>query len=115
MANKRLSLGLDLSTQSISAVLIDVDSRDIVYRYSIDYQKDVRLNKYGIQGQNYILPPKNEGEANQPAKMFLAALDALFSRYEISWTTNAGHRCLQYVGPAARSCLSESSSSHDFG
>ena len=77
MANKRLSLGLDISTQSISAVLVDIDSREIVYQYSLDYQKDARLKKYGIQGQNYILPPKNEGEANQPAKMFLAALEAL--------------------------------------
>ena len=79
MANKRLSLGLDISTQSISAILIDVDTRDIVYRYSLNYQKDARLNKYGIQGQNYILQPKNEGEANQPAKMFLAALEAIFA------------------------------------
>jgi xylulokinase len=79
MANKRLSLGLDLSTQSLSAVLIDIDSRAIVHRLSIDYQKDARLKKYGIQGENYILPPKHEGEANQPPKMFLAALDAIFT------------------------------------
>ena len=49
MANKRLSLGLDISTQSISAVLVDIDAREIVYRYSLDYQKDARLKKYGIQ------------------------------------------------------------------
>ena len=79
MANKRLSLGLDLSTQSLSAVLIDIDSREIVKQLSLDYQKDARLKKYGIQGQNYILPPKHEGEANQPPKMFLAALDAIFA------------------------------------
>ena len=78
MANKRLSLGLDLSTQSLSAVLIDIDSREIVHQISLDYLKDARLKKYGI-GQNYILPPKNEGEANQSVKMFLAALDALFT------------------------------------
>jgi xylulokinase len=78
MANKRLSLGLDLSTQSLSAVLIDIDSRAIVHQISLDYLKDARLKKYGI-GQNYILPPKNDGEANQPVKMFLAALDALFT------------------------------------
>ncbi len=70
---------MDLSTQSLSVVLIDIDSKEIVYQYSLDYQKDTRLKKYGIQGQNYILPPKNEGEANQPPKMFLAALDALFA------------------------------------
>ena len=79
MAIKRLSLGLDISTQSISAVLIDIDSREIIYRYSLDYQKDARLKKYGIQGQNYILPPAHDGEANQPPKMFLAAIDALFT------------------------------------
>ena len=79
MANKRLSLGLDISTQSISAVLVDIDLREIVYQYSLDYQKDARLKKYGVQGQNYILPPKNEGEANQPAKMFIAALETLFT------------------------------------
>lgn len=79
MANKRLSLGLDISTQSISAVLVDVDSREVVYQYSIDYQKDVRLKKYGIQGENYILPPKSNGEANQPAKMFIAALEAILT------------------------------------
>ena len=79
MANKRLSLGLDLSTQSISAVLIDIDTREIIFQHTLDYQKDVRLNKYGIQGVNYILPPKSEGEANQPPKMFLAALEAVFT------------------------------------
>ena len=79
MANKRLSLGLDISTQSLSAVLVDIDSREMVYQYSLDYQKDARIKKYGVQGQNYILPPKNEGEANQPAKMFLTALEALFT------------------------------------
>ena len=79
MANKRLSLGLDLSTQSISAVLIDIDSREIIFQHTLDYQKDMRLKKYGIQGLNYILPPKSEGEANQPPKMFLAALEAIFT------------------------------------
>ena len=79
MTNKRLSLGLDLSTQSISAVLIDIDSREIIFQHTLDYQKDMRLKKYGIQGLNYILPPKSEGEANQPPKMFLAALEAIFT------------------------------------
>ena len=79
MANKRLSLGLDISTQSISAVLVDIDSREIIYQLSLDYQKDARLKKFGIQGQNYILPPAHDGEANQPVKMFLAAIEALFA------------------------------------
>lgn len=79
MAKKRLALGLDLSTQSISAVLLDIDLREIVFRHSLDYQKDPRLKKYGISGKDYILPPKSDGEANQPVEMFLTALEAIFT------------------------------------
>jgi xylulokinase len=79
MENKRLSLGLDISTQSISAVLLDIDARNIVYEHSLDYCKDPRLNIYGIRPEDYILPPEDDGEASQPALMFFAALDAMFS------------------------------------
>jgi xylulokinase len=79
LAKKRLALGLDLSTQSISSVLLDIDSREIISRHSIDYQRDTRLKKYGISGKDYILPPKSVGEANQPVEMFLAALEAMFA------------------------------------
>jgi len=113
MANKRLSLGLDLSTQSLSAVLIDIDSREIVHQISLDYLKDARLKKYGI-GQNYILPPKNEGEANQPVKMFLAALDALFTdmksaglpmRDIVVFNTSAQQHGHAYLSRQARTIL----------
>jgi xylulokinase len=79
MDKKRLSLGLDISTQSISAVVLDIDARAIVHEHSLDYNKDPRLNIYGIRKEDYILPPEAEGEACQPAVMFLAALDAMFS------------------------------------
>ncbi len=75
---KRLSLGLDISTQSISAVVLDIDSQSILGEYSIDYRRDGRLNRFGIN-EDYILPPTSEGEANQPAAMFFAALDAMFT------------------------------------
>lgn len=75
----RLSLGLDLSTQSISAVVVDIDTYDVIFQHKLDYLKDARLNGYGIQNQNYILPPKSKGEANQPLKMFFIALEAILT------------------------------------
>jgi xylulokinase len=79
MSRKRLALGLDLSTQSLSAVAVDIDTRTKIASYSLNYTKDKRLNGFGIQKTDYILPPRTEGEADQPPEMFLAALDAIFS------------------------------------
>jgi xylulokinase len=79
MKKKRLSLGLDLSTQGITAVVLDIGGRGRVYEHALDYCRDPRLNVFGIRGEDYILPPEREGEANQPAEMFLAAIDAIFS------------------------------------
>ncbi|MFC1946515.1 FGGY family carbohydrate kinase [Chloroflexota bacterium] len=73
------ALGLDVSTQSISAVVLDMDTWSVVWEYSLDYCRDARLNIFGIRLEDYILPPETEGEANQPAGLFLAALDALFA------------------------------------
>ncbi|MCX6003876.1 MAG: FGGY-family carbohydrate kinase [Chloroflexi bacterium] len=84
MTKQKISLGLDLSTQSISSILVDIDSREVIFQHSLNYQKDVRLKKYGIYGQDYILPPKSEGEANQPPKMFLAALEAMFADMKLA-------------------------------
>ncbi len=79
MSKKRLALGLDLSTQSLTAVAIDIDARKKIAAYSLDYTKDKRLNGFGIRSTDYILPPRTEGEADQPPEMFLAALDAIFT------------------------------------
>ncbi len=76
---KRLSLGLDISTQSISAVILDIDSRSVVCEHSIDYWWDERLNGFGIRQEDYLLLPSSEGEANQPVMMFFSALDAIFA------------------------------------
>jgi xylulokinase len=74
----RLALGLDSSTQSITAVVVDIDTRRVVYRKSLDYKADSRLDVFGLNEQ-YILPPREEGEANQPAAMYFASLDAIFA------------------------------------
>ena len=74
----RLALGLDSSTQSLSAVVIDIDTAEKCFEHSLDYRADARLNRFGI-GEDYILPPREEGEAEQPPLMYLASLDAMFA------------------------------------
>ena len=76
---QRIALGLDLSTQSLSVAALSVDPAQKIYENSLDYAQDPRLVEFGIQTDSYILPAKTPGEANQPVKMYLAALDALFS------------------------------------
>ena len=76
--NSRLALGLDSSTQSLSAVVIDIDTAEKCFEQSLDYRADARLNQFGI-GEDYILPPREEGEAEQPPLMYLASLDAMFA------------------------------------
>lgn len=78
MGKKRLALGLDSSTQSLSAIVIDIDTAEKRFEYSLDYRADTRLNGFGI-GEDYILPPREEGEAEQPPLMYLASLDAMFT------------------------------------
>lgn len=78
MPRERLALGLDSSTQSLSAVVIDIDTAEKCFEHSLDYRADARLNQFGI-GADYILPPREEGEAEQPPLMYLASLDAMFA------------------------------------
>ncbi len=78
MARKRLALGLDSSTQSLSAIVIDIDTAEKCFEHSLDYRADTRLNQFDI-GEDYILPPREEGEAEQPPLMYLASLDAMFT------------------------------------
>ena len=78
MLRERLALGLDSSTQSLSAVVINIDTAEKCFEHSLDYRADARLNQFGI-GEDYILPPREEGEAEQPPLMYLASLDAMFT------------------------------------
>ena len=77
----RLALGLDSSTQSLSAIVIDIDTAEKCFEHALDYRADARLNRFGI-GEDYILPPREEGEAEQPPLMYLASLDAMFAELQ---------------------------------
>jgi xylulokinase len=79
MKNQRLSLGLDVSTQGISAVVLDIDARSKICEHSLDYYRDMRLNIFGIRKDDYILPPESNGEASQPPELFFASLDAMLT------------------------------------
>jgi xylulokinase len=74
-----LCLGIDLSTQSVTASLVDAASGGVVLGHSLNYAEDPRLNRFGIDRDTYLVPPRSPGEADQNPLMFLAALDALFS------------------------------------
>ncbi|MBW1710389.1 MAG: hypothetical protein JRG97_04430 [Deltaproteobacteria bacterium] len=74
----RFSLGLDLSPQSLTAILLEIDTGKKIFTRSIDYYNDERLRGIGIR-DDFIIPPRTAGEADQPPSLFLKALDAMFS------------------------------------
>ncbi|MCG9132162.1 xylulose kinase [Candidatus Poribacteria bacterium] len=94
---ERLALGLDSSTQSLSAVVIDIDTAEKCFEHSLDYRADARLNHFGI-GEDYILPPREEGEAEQPPLMYLASLDALFADMRAAGVPLASIRLINTSG-----------------
>ncbi len=76
-------LGLDSSTQSLSATIIEVEanstgfSSKIIYETSINFQEN--FGKYGVK--NGVLPDsKGIGEAFSPPQMWVEALDLIFQK-----------------------------------
>ena len=73
----RTTLGLDASTQSLSAVLLNANTGTVIWQRSLAYRDDPRLFGFGFEHDTLILPPREPGEAEQPPRLFLAALDAM--------------------------------------
>lgn len=73
-----LYLGLDCSTQSLTAIVIEVDdgTRRIVFNRSINFDRD--LPEYGTTGG--VIRGHNEGEVFAPPIMWADALDRILSR-----------------------------------
>ena len=67
-------LGIDSSTQSISACVIDTNSNAIIGEFSIPFQEHLG-DLFGIE--NAILPNEDSNIAHQPPLMWLAGLDLL--------------------------------------
>lgn len=75
----RYTLGIDVSTQSISAVILDIERTSVAQQLSLAYREDPRLNRFGIEFDSLLVPPREPGAAEQPPLMFLAGLDAILS------------------------------------
>ena len=58
------TLGIDVSTQSISAVLLDGARGEIVKTIQLAYRDDSRLNRFGIEHDSLLIPPRVPGEAD---------------------------------------------------
>jgi len=84
-----LVLGLDSSTQSLSAVVVDRRTNQTVRTASIVYKDDPRLAGFGLDPELVLLPPRNPGEADQPPLLFLASLEALFADLKAGGTNLA--------------------------
>jgi xylulokinase len=72
----RLFLGLDSSTQSLSAVVIDYDRRKVVYEKSLNF--DRALPRY--KTRNGVLPDADPLVKHSPPLMWAEALDLLFAQ-----------------------------------
>lgn len=75
-----LYLGLDLSTQSLSALILDANGGKIVAQESVNFEKD--LPQFRHTGGH--LPQTPEGEVHADPRMWLEALDQLFAKLQAS-------------------------------
>jgi xylulokinase len=71
----KLFLGLDSSTQSLSAVVIDLNSRKVIYEKSLNF--DRALPHY--KTQNGVLPNRNPLVKHSPPLVWAEALDLIFA------------------------------------
>jgi xylulokinase len=72
----QLFLGLDSSTQSLSAVVIDLGARKVIYEQSLNF--DRALPRYGTR--NGVLPNRDPLVKHSPPLMWAEALDLLFAQ-----------------------------------
>jgi len=71
-----LYLGLDSSTQSLTAIVIDSDTRKVVFEDSLSF--DAALPHYGTR--HGVLPRAHPDEALSSPVMWAEALDVMFGR-----------------------------------
>lgn len=72
----RLFLGLDSSTQSLSGMLIDLDTAAVVYEHSVNFAEDLPL----YDTEHGVLRNPDPRIAHAPPLMWVEALDRLFAR-----------------------------------
>jgi xylulokinase len=72
----RLFLGLDSSTQSVSAIVIDYDARKVVYESSLNFDETLPH----FRTRNGTLPSGDPLVVHSPPLMWAEALDVLFAQ-----------------------------------
>lgn len=76
----RYYLGLDSSTQSLSAILIDAESGQLVYEQSLNYSTE--LTAYGVT--DGFLPSEIPDVVHAPPLMWVEALDQLLMQMQVN-------------------------------
>jgi xylulokinase len=71
-------LGLDSSTQSLSAVIIDLDTRKVVYEKSLNFDRALPQHKT----VNGVLPNRNPLVKHSSPQLWMDALDLIFAEME---------------------------------
>ena len=99
----KLFLGLDSSTQSLSAVVIDLDRRKVIYEKSLNF--DQALPQY--KTQNGVLPNRDPLVKHSSPLMWAEALDLLFAANEKGRRRARQNPRHQRQRPAARLGLSQ--------
>ncbi|MDE2697346.1 MAG: carbohydrate kinase, partial [Gemmatimonadota bacterium] len=89
-----LYLGLDASTQSLSAIIIDLDIRKVVYDISLNY--DETLPHYNTQ--NGVLDHPDPKIVHSPPLMWAEALDVLFDKMKTEGITLGNIRAISGSG-----------------
>lgn len=83
--SQRYALGLDSSTQSLTAMLIDAEKREVCGELSLNF--DQHFPHYGTQSGT--LPHSDPQIVHAPPLMWVEALDALFAKMEAeNWPLN---------------------------
>ena len=65
----RTVLGIDASTQSLSAVLLNSNTGETLWSRSLAYRDDPRLLGFGFEHDTMVMPAREPGEAEQPPRV----------------------------------------------
>ena len=91
---KGLFAGIDSSTQSTKLVVIDVNSENLIYTDSVNY--DVDLPQYSTK--NGVIPGLGEGVSESDPNMWIDALEILFDRLKASDVPQVQLRAISVSG-----------------
>lgn len=80
MPLRTMALGLEFSTQSVKALILDTESGEVVYKESFEY--DRQLPQYGTEGG--VLPAGTPELRHTSPLMMIEALDIAFERLAAS-------------------------------